>query len=81
MEGTMENEDEVRELAISLFQSWRGQYVVSQALVLAIKAINARPPEEQEPSNVADMECLLELFPIYRDLDVAAGALKAFTGS
>jgi hypothetical protein len=61
-----------REKAINLLQSMRGQYIISQALCLAIKMINCRPPELQEPSNVKDMEFLVQnLFPIYRAVESA----------
>ena len=56
-----------RDKAVALAQSMRGQYIISQALCLAIRSINCRPDELQEPSNVADMEFLVQhLFPIYR---------------
>lgn len=65
-----------REKALALLQSARGQYIISQALCLAIKAINCRPVELQEPSNVADMEFLIEhLFPIYRVVEEAQDRL------
>lgn len=61
-----------REKAINLLQSMRGQYIISQALCLAIKTINSRPRELQEPSNVLDMEFLVQnLFPIYRAVESA----------
>lgn len=56
--------------AVKFLQSPRGQYIISQALCLAIKEINNRPKTEQEPSNVADMEYLVEaLFPLYRAVE------------
>ena len=58
--------------AIEFLQSFRGQYIVGQALCLAIKEINARPKHEQEPSNVGDMEFLIEnVFPLYRRVEEA----------
>ncbi len=48
--------------------SMRGHFIVSQALLLAIELMESRTKiEEQEPSNVADMQLLLdELFPMYK---------------
>lgn len=63
----------------------RGQYIIGQALFLAIQSIEARPKIEQEPSNVADMRFLMEnLFPTYSDIQKAfqanapGAALKMF---
>ncbi len=56
-----------KEKAINFCNSIRGKYIISQALCLAVKEINSRPQHAQEPSNVADMEYLIEqLFPLYR---------------
>jgi hypothetical protein len=67
----------MHDTALKLLQSVRGQYIVSQALCLAIKEINSRPPEQREPSNVADMEFLVEhLFPIYRAVEEAQTNFK-----
>jgi len=53
----------------------RGQYIISQALVIASKTLlklekRAEPYPEHgihaEPSNRADMEFLLDAFPLYR---------------
>lgn len=61
-----------RDKAVALAQSMRGQFIISQALCLAIRAINSRPEELQEPSNVADMEFLVQqLFPIYRVVELS----------
>lgn len=55
-----------KEQAINLFQSIRGEYIIGQALYLAIESINKRPQHQQEPSNVVDMLLLMnQLFPIY----------------
>jgi hypothetical protein len=56
----------IREDAIRLMDSWRGRYIISQALALASASIENRPAHQQEPSNVKDMKLLLdELFPLY----------------
>ena len=53
--------------ALLLRDSMRGHFIISQALLLAIESIESRPKMEQEPSNVADMQLLLdELFPMYK---------------
>lgn len=53
--------------ALLLRDSMRGGFIISQALLLAIESIESRPKMEQEPSNVADMQLLLdELFPMYK---------------
>ena len=59
--------------AVEFLQSIRGQFIVGQALVLAIEEITSRPEVEQEPSNVADMEFLVDnLFPMYRAVSMAS---------
>lgn len=63
--------------AMELLDSLRGHYIVGQALSLAIKEIEARPFQEQEPSNVADMKLLRdELFPMYKDVEDATQEAK-----
>ena len=63
---TDEKHEKKRRDATTLLNSVRGQYIIGQALYLAIESIEARPEHEQEPSNVADMRLLMEgLFPIY----------------
>tara|TARA_Y100000310_G_scaffold273470_1_gene288951 strand:+ start:1338 stop:1559 length:222 start_codon:yes stop_codon:yes gene_type:complete len=56
--------DQAKEFAISM----RGQYILSQALCLAIEKMNEVKPEHmKEISNISDMEYLRdELFPIYK---------------
>tara|TARA_R100001480_G_scaffold77147_2_gene87187 strand:+ start:1034 stop:1279 length:246 start_codon:yes stop_codon:yes gene_type:complete len=57
-----------KQRALLLMDSMRGHFIVSQALLLAIELMESRTKiEEQEPSNVADMQLLLdELFPMYK---------------
>lgn len=56
-----------REIAIKLFMSDRGQYLVSEALYTAIEVMRKVPKERREVSNIEDMEILLEeLFPLYK---------------
>jgi hypothetical protein len=58
---------ESKERAFELLGSARGQYIVSQALFLAIEKLESIEPEVmREVSNIADMRFLLEnLFPMF----------------
>ncbi len=61
-----------QEQAQEMRDNWRGQYIIGQALFLAIKEIESRPPHKQEPSNVADMRFLMNnLYPLYAATNVA----------
>lgn len=57
--------------ATALLNSWRGQYIISQALVKAIESMKKVKPPHREESNIADMELLLVLFPIYKHTEEA----------
>jgi hypothetical protein len=47
-------------------QSLRGQYIIGQALYLALESMQNRPEISREHSNEADMKLLMEeIFPIY----------------
>ena len=47
--------------------SLRGQYIISQALAVAIKQLKSVPEEHREVSNIADMEYLLDgVFPMFK---------------
>ncbi len=68
--------------AVEFASSLRGQYILSQALCLAIEKMNeVEPKHMKEESNIADMEYLLdELFPIYKavqTLDTDAAVREA----
>ena len=65
------NGDAPAEFAVSL----RGQYIISQALVIATKELKKLEDREEpypkygthaQPSNRTDMEFLLDAFPLYR---------------
>ena len=60
---------EKRRISWLLLNSERGNYLISQALVLAIKDLKKVPKPRREVSNIQDMEVLLELFPIYAIID------------
>ena len=70
------NTDEAAEFANSI----RGQYIISQALVIGVERLKKYEDKESplysmrqaEPSNRADMEFLLEAFPLYRIHEEAA---------
>ena len=57
-------QEQVTQFATSI----RGQYILSQALCLAIEKLNEVEPEHmREQSNIADMEYLRdELFPMHK---------------
>ena len=53
--------------AIEFASSVRGQYIISQALCVAIDKMSEAPDQMRENSNIDDMEFLRdELFPIYK---------------
>jgi len=53
--------------AIEFASSVRGQYIISQALCVAIDKMSEVPDQMRENSNIDDMEFLRdELFPIYK---------------
>ena len=59
------NNEEAAEFANSV----RGQYIISQALVIASGVLEKYEVDEditREPSNRKDMEYLLRAFPLYR---------------
>ena len=66
--------------AIEFASSVRGQYIISQALCLAIVKLNddtAGRPHMREDSNISDMEFLRdELFPIYKAVQALDDAVK-----
>jgi hypothetical protein len=58
--------EERRRYAEELFTSPRGQYIVSQALTVAINVLKEVPEPYREVSNIEDMEILRdELFPLF----------------
>jgi len=56
-----------KEMAAELFNSWRGQYIISQALYKAIQVMEkVEPPVMRELSNIEDMKLIMEqLFPMF----------------
>ena len=58
------------EEALEFANSIRGQYIISQALTIANGVLEAYEVDQNsiraEPSNRADMEFLLEAFPLYK---------------
>lgn len=58
--------EERRQFANALLRSKRGQFIISQALTIAIKEMNLVGPLYKEVSSIQDMEILRdELFPIF----------------
>ena len=56
-----------KENAVEFASSIRGQYILSQALCLAIEKLNETPEPMRETSNISDMKFLLDnIFPIYK---------------
>ena len=47
----------------------RGQYIISQALYVAIKTMSEVPEESREISNIEDMQYILDtLFPNFKEI-------------
>ena len=60
-------EERKKAIAVQLYGSWRGQYIISQALSKAIDVMKKVEPPHREESNIGDMEILHEeIFPIYQ---------------
>jgi hypothetical protein len=54
------------EKALRLLSSPRGQYIMGQALFIAIEQLNKVESPHKEESNISDMTFLMEnLFPLY----------------
>tara|TARA_R100000789_G_scaffold72517_1_gene68270 strand:+ start:362 stop:601 length:240 start_codon:yes stop_codon:yes gene_type:complete len=57
----IEATDDSRNDAIKFLQSFRGRYIIGQALFYAIKELKSVEPDvHQEKSNISDMEYLKE---------------------
>ena len=56
------------QVARKLFASMRGQYIIGQALYIAIKELDKVPGAMKEVSNIEDMKLLMyNLFPMNKD--------------
>lgn len=62
--------DGVKEKATALLSSMRGQYVMSQALDIAVQELKKETdPALRKSDNIQDMELLIDgLFPMARDI-------------
>ncbi len=61
--------DQKRKVAMDFLSSTRGQYIVSQALCLAIEKLESVDGVHKEVSNINDMKLLLDhVFPIYKGI-------------
>jgi hypothetical protein len=69
--------------AYKFSMSPRGEYIISQALVTAIKQLKTMPDKQREDSNIADMEYLLEkVYPLFKiaEMNVNETQLKTLQG-
>ena len=63
------SKEEKLKIGLLLFNSFRGKYIISQALFKAIKVMKRVPKKFREESNIQDMEILYEtLFPFYNEI-------------
>ena len=63
------DKDQKKKLAIEFLSSVRGQYILSQALCLAIEKLESVDGVHKEVSNINDMKLLLDhVFPIYKGI-------------
>jgi len=62
--------DETREAAIRFLNSMRGQYIMGQALCVAIDTMMEVQPPHREESNISDMRYLRDsLFPLFAEIE------------
>ena len=69
--------------AYKFSMSPRGEYLISQALVIAIEQLKAVPDRQREDSNIADMEYLLDaVYPLFKiaGMNINETQLKALQG-
>ena len=60
-----EEKDDLHYVATHLARSLRGQYIIGQALAVAIETMSKVPKPHTEVSNIEDMQFLLEhLYPL-----------------
>ena len=69
-------EEEKRKTAMKLFSSMRGQYIIGQALAVAIDTMSKVKEPRKEISNIEDMDMLLQIFPLGRVVQVNQGLLN-----
>jgi hypothetical protein len=61
------SEEEKHDIGLELLVSFRGQFIISQALSKAMDRMKEVKPPYREESNIEDMEILHEtVFPIYQ---------------
>ena len=74
----IEDADVMKQRASDFAVSPRGQFIISQALCLALQSMKDRPDVEREFSNEADMRYLIDnLFPVYQDCQKLEVVLRA----
>jgi len=79
----LSDKDKQAYAAYKFSMSPRGEYLISQALVIAIEQLKAVPDRQREDSNIADMEYLLdEVYPLFKiaEMHINETQLKALQG-
>jgi hypothetical protein len=78
----MSKHDSDYEAALEFAATWRGQYILSRALVTAIAALeNVKPAVMVPRSDINDMRYLMEnLWPLYKSVQTAEDTMKAMEG-
>jgi len=68
-------EASVRKEAIEFMGGMRGQFILSQALYIAVQELEKVPLPNREASNISDMKYLLDnLFTIYKHVAAVKAA-------
>lgn len=77
----VENKEEKMEKAAKMANSTRGQYIISQALCIAIDELKKVPEPHTKHPDIADMEYLRDtLFPIFHTVREAENKIREFNG-
>tara|TARA_R100001082_G_scaffold63331_1_gene35516 strand:+ start:186 stop:488 length:303 start_codon:yes stop_codon:yes gene_type:complete len=70
-----------KEKALEFARSSRGHYIISQALYIAINALNEVKPPHREVSNISDMEYILHTtYPEYSLLHHESDKIRKASG-
>jgi len=72
MEKDLKKENQILRFANGM----RGQYILSQALYYGIKSLKEVEPPCREQSNIADMEFLQGIYPMFTPPEDVAKALE-----
>ena len=71
LEKDLQKENQILRFANGM----RGQYILSQALYYGIKSLKEVEPPYQEQSNIADMEFLQGIYPMFTPPEDVAKAI------